>query len=181
MLLLGLAGAGAAVIAARHYNKRQAGIAPIPSLDLPRYMGEWFEIAKFPNRFEKDCDGFTTATYSLLQDGTVKVVNRCRHEDGRFEAVTGSARQVGGPASPTLEVRFAPAWLSLLPPVWADYWVIDLDPDYKLAAVSEPRGEYLWILARTPTVRAQDYHALLARLAGQGFDTARLVRTRQTL
>ncbi len=181
MLLLGLAGAGAAVLAAKHYNKRQPGIAPIASLDLPRYMGEWFEIAKFPNRFEKECEGFTTATYSLQQDGTVKVVNRCRHEDERFESVTGAARQVGGPGSPTLQVRFAPAWLSLVPAVWADYWVIDLDPAYKLAAVSEPKGEYLWILARTPTIREQDYQALLGRLQSQGFDTSRLVRTRQTL
>lgn len=181
MLLLGLAGAGAAVLAARHYNKRQPGITPIASLDLPRYMGEWFEIAKFPNRFEKECDGFTTATYSLQQDGKVKVVNRCRHEDERFESITGAGRRVGGPGSPTLQVRFAPSWLSLVPAVWADYWVIDLDPAYKLAAVSEPTGEYLWILARTPTIREQDYQALLGRLQSQGFDTSRLVKTRQTL
>jgi apolipoprotein D and lipocalin family protein len=69
-------------------------------------------------------------------------------------------------------VRFAPGWLSFLPMVWGDYWVIDLDPDYQLAAVSEPKREYLWILSRTPTVPRQAYAALLDRLARQGFDLA---------
>ena len=85
-----------------------------------------------------------------------------------------------GAASPTLKVRFAPAWLSFLPMVWGDYWVIDLDPDYQLAAVSEPGRDYLWILARTPTVSRQAYGALLDRLERQGFDLSKLEVTRQS-
>jgi apolipoprotein D and lipocalin family protein len=180
LMLLGLAGAGAAVVAANR-NRRQAGITPIAALDLPRYMGEWYEIAKYPNRFEKDCVGFTTAHYSLQPDKTLRVVNRCRRADGRFEEVVGAGRQLGGPRSPTLQVRFAPELLSFLPLVWADYWVIDLDPDYRLAAVSEPKGEYLWILARTPTVPKRELDALLGRLARQGFDLSKLEMTRQIL
>jgi apolipoprotein D and lipocalin family protein len=84
------------------------------------------------------------------------------------------ARQVGDTSSPKLEVRFAPAWLSFIPAVWGDYWVIDLDSEYQLVAVSEPRREYLWVLSRSPTVKQEAYAALLERLRRSGFDTSRL-------
>jgi apolipoprotein D and lipocalin family protein len=162
---------------------QQAGAAPplttIPSLDLKRYMGSWYEIAKFPNTFQENCAGFTTATYSLREDGRVDVLNRCRQADGSIDVAEGVARQPGGPGSPKLEVRFAPAALAWLPMVWGDYWVIDLDADYQLAAVSEPEREYLWILSRTPQVDPAAYDALLDRLRAKGLDMSRLVKTRQ--
>ena len=178
LLLLGLVGASATLLAAERGN-RAASVTPIPSLDVPRYMGIWYEIAKYPNRFQKQCDGYTTAHYSLQPDRTLQVVNRCRRADGRYVEAVGAARQLGGPTSPTLKVRFAPRWLSFLPVVWGDYWVIDLDPDYQLAAVSEPGRDVLWILARTPTVSRQAYGALLDRLERQGFDLSKLEVTRQ--
>lgn len=155
------------------------GPETIAALDVPRYMGTWFEIAKFPNRFQKKCAGGTRAEYSLLDDGMVRVVNRCRLESGETIDAEGAARQSGPATSPKLEVRFAPRWLSFLPFVWGDYWVVDLDEQYRLAAVSEPKREYLWILSRTPTVPAEDYQRLLARLEQKGFDLGRLVATRQ--
>lgn len=155
-------------------------LEPVPALDVPRYAGKWYEIAKFPNVFQRKCIGFTTADYSLNDDGTIRVVNRCKEEDGKTQEAIGAARQVGGANSAKLEVRFAPAWLSFVPLVWANYWVIDLDPDYQLAAVSEPKREYLWILSRTPKVDLQTYTALVARLAAQGFDVKKLVFTRQS-
>jgi apolipoprotein D and lipocalin family protein len=154
-------------------------LATIPTLDVKRYMGTWYEIAKFPNSFQKKCAGFTTATYSLRQDGRVDVVNRCRRADGSTDTAKGVARQPGGINSPKLEVRFAPAILSFIPMVWGDYWVIDLDPDNQLAAVSEPKREYLWILSRTPKVDPAAYDALLGRLQAQGLDMKRLVPTKQ--
>lgn len=156
-----------------------APLATIPALDLQRYLGTWYEIAKFPNRFQKKCVAGTTATYTLREDGRVGVVNRCRTRDGGAEVAEGVARQRGPATSPRLEVRFAPAILSFLPMVWGDYWVIDLDQDYQLSAVSEPKREYLWILARTPQVDASAYEALLARLRAQGLDTTKLVPTPQ--
>jgi apolipoprotein D and lipocalin family protein len=81
---------------------------------------------------------------------------------------------VGDAGSPKLEVRFAPAWLSWLPMVWGNYWVIDLDPAYTLAVVSEPKREFLWVLARQPQVDAATWDALMGRLRAQGFDLARL-------
>lgn len=157
----------------------RSDLATIPALDLPRYLGEWYEIAKFPNRFQRKCAGFTKATYSALPDGRVRVENRCRLADGGTDVAIGVARQVGAANSPRLKVRFAPALLSFLPMVWGDYWIIDLDREYGLAAVSEPKREYLWILSRTPTVDKAAYDALVARLSGQGLDVRKLVRTPQ--
>jgi len=151
----------------------------IAALDVPRYMGTWYEIAKYPNWFQKKCVGDTSADYSLQPDGRVQVINRCREASGELSEAVGMARQIGAADSPKLEVRFAPAWLSFLPMVWGDYWVIDLDPDYRLVAVSEPSREYLWVLSRTPAVDAQAYEALLARLAARGFDPGKLERTTQ--
>lgn len=159
-----------------------AGPSPletIAALDVPRYMGTWFEIAKFPNRFQRQCTGATRADYRLNDDGTVQVINRCRNDRGEVTEAVGTARQVGPASSPRLAVRFAPAWLSFLPQVWGDYWVIDLDARYQLAAVSEPHRAYLWILARTPRVDPVAYDRLLARLSRMGFDLGRLELTPQ--
>lgn len=149
-------------------------LAPVSSLDVPRYMGTWFEVAKFPNRFQKMCVRNTQAAYSLQADGTVRVVNRCTLIDGSANDAAGQARQIGAATSPKLEVRFAPAWLSFLPWVWGNYWVIDLDSNYQWVAVSEPNRDFLWILSRTPQMEAATYQALLARLAANGFDIAKL-------
>lgn len=146
----------------------------IQSLDVPRYMGTWFEVAKYPNRFQKQCVANTSAAYSLRKDGTVKVLNRCQLANSEMEEVEGQARQIGGLKSPKLEVRFAPAWLSWLPLVWGDYWVIDIDPEYQLVAVSEPKREFLWVLSRTQQVNPAKYEALRQRLSAKGFDLNKL-------
>lgn len=157
----------------------EAPLTTVDSLDVARYMGTWYEVARYPNRFQRQCASHTTAQYATRADGNVDVVNRCRKENGTADEATGVARAVGAPGTPKLEVRFAPAWLSFLPLVWGDYWVIDIDPGYTLAAVSEPDREYLWILSRTPTVDKAAYHALLKRLEGKGFDLTRLQATPQ--
>lgn len=150
---------------------------PIERLDLERYQGQWFEMAKYPNRFQTQCVSDTTATYAIAEDGRVEVINRCRTDSGAFDEAKGVARLVGEAGSPKLKVRFAPAWLSWLPMVWGDYWVIELDEAYTLVAVSEPSREYLWILARDPDVPEQRVNDLIARLAQRGFDPARIVRS----
>lgn len=152
-------------------------LTTVQSLDVTRYMGTWFEIAKYPNRFQSQCFADTQAQYQLQADGGVQVINRCRKDTGEMVQAVGAARQVGSMESPKLKVRFAPVWLSWLPLVWGDYWVIDLDPDYRLVAISEPDRQYLWVLSRTVQVDAKDYAALMLRLQGQGFDLRRLERT----
>lgn len=151
-------------------------LQPVTGLDLKRYQGVWYEIAKYPNRFQKICAGGTTATYTIKGSGEVEVLNRCRKADGDDTEARGAARR-DGTESARLKVRFAPAWLAWLPAVWAPYWVFDLDRDYTLAAVGEPQREYLWILSRTPTVDPVRYEALLSRIRAAGYDTTRLERT----
>lgn len=151
----------------------------IAALEVPRYMGTWYEIAKFPNWFQKKCVGATRAEYRLLPEEGIEVINRCRLENGEMNEAIGKGRQVGPADSPKLKVRFAPDWLAFLPMVWGDYWVIDLDADYQLVAVSEPQREYLWVLSRTPQVEPQRYQALLNRLSQQGFDVRKLEPTLQ--
>jgi apolipoprotein D and lipocalin family protein len=153
-------------------------VQAIPKLDVSRYLGRWYEIAKFPNQFQKKCVSDTSAEYSLLANGQISVLNQCRLADGALQIAEGLARQIGGPQSAKLEVRFAPAWLSFLPFVWGNYWVIDLDERYELAAVSEPNREYLWILSRTPVVDEASYKALLHRLASVGLDVQKLEKSK---
>jgi apolipoprotein D and lipocalin family protein len=154
-------------------------VATIAALDVPRYMGTWYEIAKFPNRFQAKCIANTRAQYLAQTDGSVQVLNSCTTADGTIDAL-GLAKQVGATNSPKLQVRFAPAWLSWLPQVWGDYWVIDLDADYQLAAVSDAKREYLWVLSRAPQVNTKVYDALIERLKAQHFDVQKLERSAQT-
>ena len=139
-----------------------APLTPIASLDVPRYMGTWYEIAKYV--------GSTSAQYSVLEGGRVQVVNRCKMANGEWNEAVGVARQIGGATSPQLKVRFAPEWLSFVPMVWGDYWVIAIDPQYQWSIVSEPSRQYLWILSRTPTLPRATYEQLLQQLGSLGFD-----------
>ena len=157
-----------------------APLEAITSLDVPRYMGTWYEVAKYPNWFQKRCIANTSATYAVQPNGMLQVLNRCQKEDGSMSEALGAAKQVGDANSPKLEVRFAPAWLSFLPFVWGNYWVIDLDPQYQLAAVSEPSRKYLWILSRSKTVEPKAYEALLQRLKQQGFNLDAIEISKQT-
>lgn len=138
-------------------------------VDLARYMGTWYEIAKFPNRFQKGCL-CTTATYTLKANGRVEVVNRCRTVDGRTRQAKGWAKVVDPATNARLKVTFF--W-----PFFGDYWILDLDPAYSRVLVGTPDRRYLWILSRTPRMDEETFTAL-ARKAGElGFDPNRLVRT----
>ena len=155
-------------------------VKTIASLDVPRYMGTWYEIAKFPNWFQKKCVSNTQAVYSIRPDGNLKVLNSCKTADGEISQAEGTARQQGSKDSPKLEVRFAPDWLSFLPMVWGEYWVVDLDAQYQVAAVSDSKREYLWVLSRTPQLDKKTYDELLLRLRSQQFDTRKLETTQHT-
>jgi apolipoprotein D and lipocalin family protein len=154
-----------------------AAEAPLPvvgELDLNRYVGTWHEIARYPNFFERMCVRDVTANYSANADGTIRVVNACRKDDGTMTQADGVARIAVPPAK--LQVRFAPDWLAWLPFVWANYWVIDLADDYSYVVVGEPGREYLWILARAPQMSDGVYARIVAKLPALGFDPAKLVR-----
>ncbi len=152
-------------------------VQTVEAVDLRRYLGTWYEIARFPNAFQ---DGRgrrcveTTATYALRPDGQVGVTNRCLDaaNDDREEVATGTAFAVEGGNNARLRVTFF--W-----PFYGDYWVIGLDPDYRWAVVGAPSRGYLWILSRTPVLPAGDYAAAVASAAAQGFDVGRLQPTPQ--
>ena len=155
-------------------------VKTILTLDVQRYLGTWYEVAKYPNWFQKKCVSNTKAVYSVRLDGNLKVLNSCKTADGNLSEAEGVARQIGGKDSPKLEVRFAPAWLSFIPMVWGDYWIIDLDSQYQIAVVSDPRREYLWILSRSPQIDRKSYEDLLQRLQAQHYDVRKLELTTQT-
>jgi apolipoprotein D and lipocalin family protein len=138
----------------------------VDRVDLNRYLGTWYEIARFPNRFEAGCTN-VTATYSLNADNTIKVVNSCT-KDGATSLAKGKA-WVEGPGK--LKVTFVP-WLGSL--AAGDYWVMDLKPDYSMAVVGAPSGGFGWILARGPTLSKADTTRALKVLAKNGYDTAQL-------
>jgi len=145
----------------------------VPRVDLARYAGTWYEIASFPQSFQLGCVA-TTATYTLRPDGDVDVLNRCRKEtlDGPEKSARGRARVADAVTNARLEVSF-------FRPFWGDYWIVDLGADYDYAVVGHPGRDYLWILARTPTMPEATWGGILARLKGQRYDTSRLKRTLQ--
>lgn len=145
----------------------------VEAFDLGRHAGQWHEIAHLPTRFQKKCAADITAHYSLRADGRISVRNRCRMDSGKLIEAEGIARQVEGHPG-RLQVRFAPDWLSWLPWVWADYWVIALDPEYQWVVIAEPGHEQLWVLSRTPTMDAALFESLKQRATGMGYDLAPL-------
>lgn len=147
--------------------------ATVPYVDLTRYVGTWYEIASFPQSFQRGRTA-STATYTLRADGAVDVLNRCRKGslDGVEKSAKGRARVVDPTTNARLEVSF-------LRPFWGAYWIIDLGSDYEFAVVGHPSRDYLWILSRTPTMSATVYDGIIARLRAQGYEVERLKRTAQ--
>jgi len=186
--LAALLAAGLLSVGAVRHAQAQAASAPsgalpvVPHLDLLRYGGLWHEIARLPNSFQRKCVDDVTAEYLPRPAGGLSVVNRCRQSDGSLE----EARGVGRRASPRegdaddagrLEIRFAPAWMAWLPAVWGDYSVLALDEDYSISLVGTADRNYLWLLARKPSLPENEVDAWLARAAALGFDTSRVIRS----
>lgn len=140
---------------------------PVPHVDLARYVGLWYEIARIPNRFQKRCAWGVTAEYTLRDDGRIDVLNRCYRKDGRAQEAKGLARVVDATTNARLEVSF----FSLLGwrPVWGDYWIIDLAEDYGHAVVCSPDRAYGWILGRERTLPVEALDRIATRLEVQGF------------
>lgn len=175
--LMGLSMAPAASNPAHTSSAAPAPLVAIPALAVTPYLGTWYQVAWFPNRFQRQCVSDTTAQYSVLPDGHLRVVNRCRLADGRWDEAVGQAQAVGAregdllrPAQ--LRVSFLPSALRWLPVGWGAYWVIQLADDGRYAVVSEPSRQYLWVLSRTPALSAADETAIRSRLAEQGFSQA---------
>jgi apolipoprotein D and lipocalin family protein len=143
----------------------------VPSLDLDRYLGRWYEIASFPMYFQRMCVADTTAEYSKADD-RINVVNRCRKQDGSFAEADGHASVVPHSGNAKLKVSFF--W-----PFSADYWVFGIGDDYQWALVGNPNHKYLWLLSRSQSISSQDLNIALEIAKEQGFDISKLNYTLQ--
>jgi apolipoprotein D and lipocalin family protein len=152
----------------------------VPSLDVERYLGVWYEIARLPMRFEKPDWTDITATYTLNDDGNVRVRNRALDADGELHEAIGEAVPVEGSGNAKLEVSFLPEGLRWIPFTKGDYWVLRVDAAYRTALVGDPQREYLWLLHRDPRIDATLREDFLATARAQGYDLAALIDTPQT-
>ncbi|MBT9569395.1 MAG: lipocalin family protein [Thiobacillus sp.] len=144
----------------------------VEAVELNRYYGTWYEIARLPNRFQKMCVSDVQATYQ--PDGEdVAVLNRCRAADGTLEQARGIAKVVKGSGGAKLRVSF-------FRPFYGDYWILDLDPAYRWVLIGEPGRDYAWVLARQPELDSATLDALLSKAAALGFDRQRFRVTPHT-
>ncbi len=145
----------------------------VPYVDLEKYSGKWYEIASFPQRFQKDCT-CTTAEYTLSGKDFVMVENRCRKDgvNGKESYIKGKAFVVENSGNSKLQIQFF--W-----PFRGKYWIIDLADDYSYAVVGHPNRKYLWILSRTPVMSEIIYQQILSKVMEKGFEIANLKRTQQ--
>jgi apolipoprotein D and lipocalin family protein len=153
--------------------------ATVPAVDLQRYLGTWFEIARLPMRHEPEDYRDITATYSLQEDGKVRVANRATDGKGEVQESIGEATPVADSHNSKLEVSFLPEGLRWIPFTKGDYWILRLDPDYRVALVGSPDRRFLWLLAREPRVDAGTREDYLATARAQGFDLGPLIDTPQ--
>ena len=149
----------------------------VSQVDLERYAGTWYEIARLPNWFQDLCVGNVTADYKRLDDGNIEVVNRCLDEKGKMDQANGVARVVDAPTNAKLEVSFVSLFGWHL--FWGDYWILDLGDDYEYVVVGMPSRKYAWILARGTSLAPEAWDRARTILLRAGYDPNKLVKTRQ--
>lgn len=155
--------------------KKSGKVPPetVSYVDLERYTGVWYEIARYPNRFQTGCVG-SMATYTLRKEGDIDVLNQCynRTFSGKIRKARGRAWVVDRQSNAKLKVSF-------FRPFSGDYWIIELGEDYSYAVIGHPKRKYLWILNRKKTMADELYKDLLARIERQGYDTDKIIKTKQ--
>ncbi len=148
----------------------------VSRVDLGRYAGTWYEIARLPNWFQDQCAGNVTANYKKLDDGGIEVINRCLDKKGRIDEARGLARIVEPSSNAKLEVSFVSLFGWRL--FWGDYWILDLGNDYEYVVVGTPSRKYAWILARHADLSPEVWAHASQVLIRAGYDPAELVKTR---
>jgi apolipoprotein D and lipocalin family protein len=155
----------------------EKSVKTVANVDLDRYKGLWYEIAKIPNRFQRKCTSGTTAQYALRNDGKIDVINRCFDKEGKVIEARGIARIVDTESNAKLKVSFVKVLgLSLF---WGDYWIIGLGEDYEYAIVGTPNRKYGWILSRTPALSQEKLENIFNLLREQGYNPEEFEMTLQ--
>lgn len=140
----------------------------VAHVDLERYLGKWYEIARYDHRFERGCSE-VEAIYTKRDDGMIGVLNRCFiKEDNKTKEAHGRAKVADEETNSKLKVTFF--W-----PFYGNYWIIELAEDYRFVVLSEPKKEYFWILSRTPVMEQADLDGILERATALGFDARKLI------
>ena len=153
------------------YRDTNTPIASIASFDPERYLGLWYEVARYPVVFEAGCVG-VTAEYGKRPDGDVSVKNICRNPDGSIKSMIEGSAEIVGPGQ--LKVRFPS-----VPFGASDYWVLWVDQDYQTAVVGAPNGRSGWILNRSPNIPPDRLNAAREILDFNGYDLSRLMEVPQ--
>jgi apolipoprotein D and lipocalin family protein len=159
-----------------------APLVTMPRVDLRRYAGRWYEVARLPSPFDHRCAGQPTTTYHALDPATdgadLAIVHRCRAPNGAWQETQGVARRVPGSGGARLKVQQLPdwlQWLGALPQAWADHWILHVDDRYSEALVGNPARTHLWVLSRETSPPPDRIQALIERARQQGYPVDRLV------
>jgi len=154
-------------------SKEHPPLQVVSNVDVAKYLGRWYEVARYPNWFQENYYS-VTADYELAIDGSINVINRCKEGglDGKLKKAVGTAKIVDEQTNAKLKVLFY--W-----PFYGNYWIIALGDDYEYAVVSEPKRQYLWIMSRSPIMKRLQYEKLIKFLAAKYFDTTLLNITPQ--
>ena len=149
----------------------------VSQVDLSRYTGIWYELARLPNRFQNQCVGDVTAEYRQLENGQLEVINRCLDETGKMDEAHGIARIVDRSTNAKLEVSFVSflGWR----PFWGDYWILALGDEYEYAVIGIPSRKYAWILSRTVKLSPDQWSHIRQVMVRAGYDPDKLVETQQ--
>lgn len=154
-------------------------VKAVTDFDSQRYLGQWYEIARLPNFFQKKCVGDIAVKYHREGEG-IAVVNRCRVADGKMDVVTGFATLENSSGS-ELKVTFLPRYLRWVPFTKGDYWVLRIDPDYQISLVGDPDRKYLWLLSRTPTLPAEVIKDYLNSAKEMGYQLDNIIYTQNSV
>jgi apolipoprotein D and lipocalin family protein len=156
-------------------DMKKAPPVTVDYVDLQKYSGLWYEIAKIPNSFQDQCKYGTTAEYIIDKGGDITVINKCYQEEGKLDVAEGVANIVDKKTNSKLEVSFV-SFLGIRP-FWGDYWIIGLDEDYTYAVIGHPKRKYGWILSRKPSLTEEKIKQIFELLKSQGYDPKRFEMT----
>lgn len=155
-------------------------LAAVPQVELSQYLGLWYEVARKPMYFQKECAQDVTARYTVNEYGNIAVDNRCTDMDGNILRSLGEGFVVNEPFNSKLKVSFLPESVRWMPVGRGDYWILKIDSAYQMVLVGEPKRKYLWLLSRDPHPDEAKVTEYLRYAQRVGFNLKDLIRTKQT-